>query len=106
MHAVAQLPQWSALVARSTQTPLHIVWPFGHAHLLLMHVEPPLQAIPQPPQFWLSLVVSTQAPPQLVRPLAHWSTHMPREQNWFAAPPEPHAPQMLGSVCVVEQTHP
>src|SRR5437762_1193741 len=57
-HTVVQVPQWSGLVARSTHTPLHSVWPCGQLHLPLVQVVPPLHAMPQPPQFALSLVVS------------------------------------------------
>lgn len=61
-QAVAHVPQWAGLVARSTQTPLHSVNPAAQDCWQVpdAQVWPAAQAVPQVPQFLGSLDVSVQ----------------------------------------------
>jgi hypothetical protein len=78
-HAVAHVPQWLALLARSTQLPLHGVGVAGgqpDRHAYSPAFAPaslagpqtgvlPEQALPQPPQLF-AVVYRMHAPPQLL----------------------------------------
>jgi hypothetical protein len=103
-HAVAHVPQWLAVLERSTHAPLQLVVPAGQLdrHWLPAHTPPAGHALPHAPQLFGSVIMSTQTPPQRVSPPAHaavWQT--PLEQVWPDAHCLPQAPQFVGSLDVL-----
>jgi hypothetical protein len=100
-QAMPHLPQFWALLVKSTQAPPQFVWPVGQ-HLPFEQTWPlpqagpapqvqvpavqvsvvPVQTTPHPPQLLLSVWVLTQRVPQSVWPLGQLATHVPLEQIW------------------------
>jgi hypothetical protein len=99
-HAWLQLLQFNASFCRFWHAPLHDASPTGHevTHAPLAQTWPPTHATPQPPQFCTSSVSRTQRLPQFVVPLGHW--HWLLKQLAPLPQTLPHAPQLLGSICV------
>jgi putative FmdB family regulatory protein len=99
-HTCPQVPQFWPLTDRSTQTPLHSVWPVGHVALQtpFAHTVPDAQTWPHVPQFCGSLRMSTQPPLQLVVPAGHGLTQTPWLHCWLALQALPHLPQLNGSL--------
>jgi hypothetical protein len=101
-QAWAQAPQSAALLCRSTQPPLQLLWPGGQlgTQLPALQASPALQVTPQPPQFLGSVVRVTQLLLQLVVPgrQRHWPF-------WQVPVPQllPQAPQLSGSTWVKVQ---
>jgi hypothetical protein len=100
-----QLPQFAALVLRSTQDPPQLVVP---AAQLVTHCPPeqtrPLHVCPHEPQFVLSLDRSTHAPPHTVRP--DMQAQPPDTQLWPVPQAFPQPPQSVSLLDVSTQAPP
>jgi hypothetical protein len=114
LHPVPHDPQLLALVNVSTQLdvippgpgkgpgnpgPVHLVSPASPqpgAQILVEHVVPEPQVLPQRPQFALSEVGSTHVEPQRMSDDEHWQapfTQLPPFGHWW-----PHVPQLSGAL--------
>ena len=101
-----QAPQWCASFVKSTQAPLHSVWPPGHPQCPLMHGVPALHATPQVPQLAALVIRSTQAPLQAVCPFGHATTHCPCTHDCPLLHAAPQPPQSFGFVIVSAHSDP
>jgi hypothetical protein len=92
-HDVPQVPQFAALVVRSTQTPAQLVVPGGHAQLPFEQTRFPAQFCAQKPQLALSFWRSTQVLPHRARPDPQLVEHTPLEHTRPAAQRVVQVPQ-------------
>ncbi len=102
LQRLPHVPQFA--LSDGTHALPHRSVPVGQPHMPLLHNWPAAHVRPQPPQFCTSSVSRMQRLLQFVVPLGHW--HWLLKQ--FAPLPQtlPHAPQLLGSNCVMVHESP
>jgi hypothetical protein len=97
-----QAPQFSGSLFRSTQRPLHTVFPAGQTQVPAAQIMSPTQRLPQPPQFPGSLASATHPPAHGEVLAGHDATQLDAEQFSVG----PHAPaQLPGQSAPASQTH-
>ena len=89
-QAVAQSPQWSKLLLKSTQRPSQLSLPSGHTHAPSTHI-PPTQGESHAPQCSTLVCVSTHFSEQIDSSPGH--AHSPCAQLARAGQAAPHTPQ-------------
>jgi hypothetical protein len=98
--------QFFGSLVMSVQTPLQSTVGSAQEHVLMLHVLPPVHAVPHAPQLAVLVVVSTHAFTQSVRAGSHVALHALALQTSPALHLVTQAPQWSGSLASSAQTPP